>query len=76
MLVEIQDEKGKLARDTSNMAILNIDKSALSRDAMYKARLKKDEEMQSTINKLESDVSSMKSTMSKILELLSSTRGS
>ena len=76
MLVDIQDEKGKLVRDTSNMAILNVDKSALSRDAMYKNRLKKDEEIQSTINKLESDVSSMKSSLSQILELLRSTRGS
>ena len=71
MIVEIQDEKGKLVRDTSNMAILNIDKSALSRDAMYKARLKKDDEVQTTINKLESEVSEIKSTMTKILELLS-----
>lgn len=76
MLVDIQDEKGKLVRDTSNMAILSVDRSALNRDAMYKNRLKKDNDVQTAINKLESEVSSIKSTLAQILEILNSTRGS
>lgn len=75
MLVDIEDQKGKLVRDTNSMAVLNVDQSALNRDIMYKNNLKKEKELQSVINNLQSEVSSLKSDISKILELLNS-RGS
>lgn len=75
MLVGIKDHKDKLARDTDSMAILNIDRSAISRDAIYKMNQKKEKDLQSTINTLQSEVSSLKSDISKILEILNS-RGS
>lgn len=75
MLVDIENEKGRLVRDTKSMAILAVDKSALSRDATVKNKLRKEEEIQDTINNLKSEVSSLKSDISKILQLLNS-RGS
>jgi hypothetical protein len=75
MLVDIENEKGKLVRDTDSMALLNVDVSALNRDMMYKNKLKKEQELQGVINNLQSEVSSLKSDISKILELLNS-RGS
>lgn len=75
MLVDIEDEKGKYARDTKSMAILAVDRSVISRDVAIKNKVKKEEEIQSTINTLQSEVSSLKSDISKILELLNS-RGS
>lgn len=75
MLIDIEDEKGKLVRDTNSMALLNVDTSAINRHEMYKNKLKKEQELQSVINNLQSEVSSLKSDISKILELLNS-RGS
>lgn len=75
MFVDIENEKGRLVRDTKSMAILAVDKSALSRDASIKNKLKREEEVQNDINNLKSEVSSIRSDISKILELLNS-RGS
>lgn len=76
MIVDIEEEKGKFVRDTDNMAILNVDKTALLKDDIYKRRVKKDTEFESAINTLQSEVSSMKETLNKIVELLNSNRGS
>lgn len=75
MLVDIENEKGKLVRDTKSMAILSVDRSSLSKDTIIKNQIKKQQEVQESINKLESEVSSLRSDISKILELLNS-RGS
>jgi hypothetical protein len=75
MKVKIKDHDGRLIRDTDNMAVLNVDKSALNRDLLYKNNLKKEQQVNSIINNLQSEVSSLKSDISKILELLNS-RGS
>jgi len=61
-----------LVRDTDSMAILNVNKGALMRDALYKQNLKRDKEVDQAINKLKDDVSSIKNDLSKIIELLSS----
>lgn len=71
MRVKIADQEG-LVKDTTNQAILNVDKSALLKDQVYKEKLKKETEMQTTINNLKEEVTSIKGDISKILELLSS----
>lgn len=71
MLVKVKDEEG-LARDTQSRAILNVNKNALSKDRVYQEQLKKERHMEDSINNLKEEVSSMKSDISKILEMLSS----
>jgi len=71
MLVKVKDEEG-LARDTQSRAILNVNKNALSKDRVYQEQLKKERHMEDSINNLKDEVSSMKSDISKILEMLSS----
>lgn len=71
MRVRIKDKDG-LVRDTQTKAILNVDKNAVLKDQVFKERMQKEREMQSTINNLKEEVSSIKSDISKILELLSS----
>jgi len=61
-----------LVRDIDSMAILNVNKGALMRDALYKQKLQRDKEVDRAINKLNDDVSSIKTDLNKIIELLSS----
>jgi hypothetical protein len=70
MLVKIKDNED-LVRDVNSKAILNINKNALLKDQMYQEKLKKQKEMESSINSLRDEVSSLKSDISKILEMLS-----
>lgn len=70
MLVKIKDNED-LVRDVNSKAILNINKNALLKDQMYQEKLKKQREMESSINSLRDEVSSLKSDISKILEMLS-----
>lgn len=70
MLVKIKDNED-LVRDLNSKAILNINKNALLKDQMYQEKLKKQKEMESSINSLRDEVSSLKSDISKILEMLS-----
>ena len=70
MLVKIKDNED-LVRDTHSKAILNVNKNALLKDQMYQEKLKKEKEMESSINSLRDEVSSLKSDISKILEMLS-----
>jgi len=70
MLVKIKDNED-LVRDENSKAILNINKNALLKDQMYQEKLKKQKEMESSINSLRDEVSSLKSDISKILEMLS-----
>jgi hypothetical protein len=70
MLVKIKDNED-LVRDTHSKAILNVNKDALLKDQMYQEKLKKQKEMESSINSLRDEVSSLKSDISKILEMLS-----
>lgn len=76
MLINVKDHVGKLVRDSESGAILNIDKTAIIKQQMHEASLKKERDLQNKINTLETEVSSIKSTLDKILELLSSNRGS
>ena len=70
MLGKIKDNED-LVRDVNSKAILNINKNALLKDQMYQEKLKKQKEMESSINSLRDEVSSLKSDISKILEMLS-----
>jgi hypothetical protein len=70
MLVKIKDNED-LVRDVNSKAILNINKNALLKDQMYQEKLRKQKEMESSINSLRDEVSSLKSDISKILEMLS-----
>lgn len=70
MLVKIKDNED-LVRDTASRAVLNVNKNALLKDQMYQEKMKKQREMESSINNLREEVSSLKSDISKILEMLS-----
>ena len=71
MLVKIKDIDD-LVRDTNSRAILNVNKNALLKDQMYQEKLKKQQEVESSINNLKEEISSIKGDISKILEMLSS----
>lgn len=71
MLVKIKDVDG-LVRDVNSNAILNVDKNILLKDQMYQEKMKKQKEVESSINNLKEEISSIKSDISKILEMLSS----
>lgn len=61
-----------LVRDMNSMAVLNVSKASLAKDAMYKEKARRDKEVDSSINALNEDVKSIKQDLSKILEILSS----
>lgn len=71
-LIEIEGFKGKLARDMRNMALLNIDKQCISKDSAYKLKKKQEEEQSIVINTMQSEISSLKSDISSILDILRS----
>lgn len=73
MLVKIKDDED-LVRDVNTRAILNVNKNAILKDQMYQEKMKKQKELESSINNLKEEVSSIKNDISKILEMLS--RGS
>lgn len=73
MLVKIKDDED-LVRDVNTRAILNVNKNAVLKDQMYQEKMKKQKELESSINNLKEEVSSIKNDISKILEMLS--RGS
>jgi len=70
MLVKVKDAEG-LMRDVNSRAILNVNKNVLLKDQMYQEQLKKEKHMEASINNLKEEVSSIKSDISKILEMLS-----
>lgn len=70
MLVKVKDAEG-LMRDINSRAILNVNKNVLLKDQMYQEQLKKEKHMEASINNLKDEVSSIKSDISKILEMLS-----
>ena len=70
MLVKIKDAED-LVRDVNTRAILNVNKNAVLKDQMYQEKMKKQRELESSINNLKEEVSSMKNDISKILEMLS-----
>lgn len=70
MLVKIKDSDD-LVRDTNSRAILNVNKNALLKDQMYQEKMRKQKEIDSSINNLKEEINSIKSDISKILEMLS-----
>ena len=71
MKVKVKD-RNDLVRDMRTMAILNVDKSVLGKDAMYKQKLQKEQQVDNAINKLENDVKDIKLNLDKILQILES----
>jgi hypothetical protein len=69
MKVKVKD-RNDLVRDVRTMAILNVDKSALNKDAIYKEKVRREQEVDNAINKLENDVSNIKENLNKILKIL------
>jgi len=61
-----------LVRDTDCMALLNVSNSSLIKDSLYKEKMKKEQHVNSSINSLNDEILSIKSDVSKILELLNS----
>lgn len=70
MLVKIKDNDD-LVRDGHTQAILNINKKTLLKDQMYQEKMKREREIDSSINNLKEEISSIKGDISKILEMLS-----
>jgi len=73
MLIKIKDNDD-LVRDDRSQAILNINKKSLLKDQIYQEKMKREREIDSSINNLKEEISSIKGDLSKILEMLS--RGS
>lgn len=73
MLIKIKDNDD-LVRDDRSQAILNINKKSLLKDQIYQEKMKREREIDSSINNLKEEISSIKDDLSKILEMLS--RGS
>ena len=70
MLIKIKDNDD-LVRDGRSQAILNINRKTLLKDQMYQEKMKREREIDTSINNLKEEISSIKGDISKILELLS-----
>lgn len=70
MLIKIKDNED-LVRDGRSQAILNINKKTLLKDQMFQEKMKREREIDSSINNLKEEISSIKGDISKILEMLS-----
>lgn len=73
MKVKVKD-RNDLVRDMNTMAILNVDKNSLNKDLLYKQKMRREKEVNDAINKLESEVTEIKGSLNKILQILE-TRG-
>ena len=71
MKVKVKD-RNDLVRDMRTMAILNVDAANLGKDRLYKQKMDKDKRVEDAINKLESEVTEIKSNLDKILQILES----
>ncbi len=71
MKVKVKD-RNDLVRDMRTMAILNVDTANLGKDRLYKQKMEKDKRVDDAINKLENDVTEIKSNLGKILQILES----
>ena len=71
MKVKVKD-RNDLVRDMRTMAILNVDAANLGKDRLYKQKMEKDKRVDDAINKLESEVTEIKSSLDKILQILES----
>lgn len=69
MKVRVKDHNN-LVRDTQTMAILNVDRSALAKDALFREKKKREKEVEGAINKLETDVKEIKECLAKMLAVL------
>lgn len=71
MKIKVKD-RNDLVRDARTMAILNVDKNILAKDALYKQKQVRDKRVDDAINKLETDVKEVKDILHKILQNLES----
>lgn len=68
----VRTDNNDLMRDTESNALINVNKAAINKDLQYKQRLAKEIENKETINKLQEEISSLRSDISTILNLLNS----
>lgn len=72
-VLQVENNPG-LVRDTKTNSILNVDNNAYEahkrNKRLAKAKLEKEQSQEQRINKLENDVSELKSGISQILEIL------
>ena len=72
-ILQVEDNPG-LVRDAGSNSILNVDTNAYDAHKrnrrLAQAKLEKEHAQESRINKLENDVSELKSGISQILEML------
>jgi len=71
MKVKVKD-RNDLVRDMRTMAILNVDTANLGKDRLYKQKMETQKRVDDAINKLENDVTEIKSNLDKILQILES----
>jgi hypothetical protein len=71
MKVKVKD-RNDLVRDMRTMAILNVDTANLGKDKLYKQKMEKEKRVDHAINKLENDVTEIKDSLNKILQVLES----
>lgn len=71
MKIKVKD-RNDLVRDSRTMAILNVDKNILAKDALFKQKQVRDKRVDDAINKLEDDVKEVKDILHKILQNLES----
>jgi predicted ABC-class ATPase len=68
----VRTDNTDLMRDTESNALINVNKAAVNKDLQYKQRLAKEIENKETINKLQEEISNLRSDISTILNLLNS----
>lgn len=72
MFVRIEEEK-HLVRDTTNRAILNTDRAGLenylAQRQLAKQKLAEQEEMKNKVNKLEEDITDIKSMLRELVQM-------
>lgn len=64
MLIKIKDNDD-LVRDGRSQAILNINKKTLLKDQMFQEKMKREREIDTSINNLKEEISSIKGDLSK-----------
>jgi cell shape-determining protein MreC len=72
MFIRIEEEK-HLVRDTTNRAILNTDRAGLenylAQRQLAKQKMAEQEEMKNKVNKLEEDITDIKSMLRELVQM-------
>lgn len=65
-------ERTGMVRDINSMAILSSDRKVLTKDELFKAKMKREKEVDEAINSLQANVEDINNKLNRILELLNS----